>query len=144
MNQVGVELNPRLDHWEEKVKEAEKILRKGDEIGKRMEVVGEDGVAIDDMVIFLKSELYEFCYLQQNAFDKEDAYCPLERQIEMFRLIQQIFGARFPFDVHDAARSFFLNLQNELKNMNFLSFHSQKYHDAMAAIELKIKEKTAP
>ena len=34
-----------------------------------------------DMIIFLKSELYEFCYLQQNAFDKEDAYCPLERQI---------------------------------------------------------------
>ena len=72
-----------------------------------MEVVGEEGVAIEDMIIYLKAELYEFCYLQQNAFDKEDAYCPLERQIELFTLIQQIFDAKFEFDTHDAARSFF-------------------------------------
>jgi V/A-type H+/Na+-transporting ATPase subunit A len=142
LDQVGDELNPRLAHWADKVKGTAQIIRKGDEIGKRMEVVGEEGVAIDDMILYLKSELYEFCYLQQNAFDKEDTYCPLERQIEMFALIQKIFEARLQFDVHDAARSFFLNLQNELKNINFLPFHTQKYHDAMAAIEAKIKEKT--
>lgn len=141
LDQVGLELNARLPNWAEKVKATAQILRKGDEIGKRMEVVGEEGVAIDDMILFLKSELYEFCYLQQNAFDKEDTYCPLERQIEIFRLIQKIFEARLHFDVHDAARSFFLNLQNELKNINFLPFHTQKYHDAVAAIEAKIKEK---
>ncbi len=139
LDKVGEELNPRLPHWADKVKASAKILRKGDEIGKRMEVVGEEGVAIDDMILYLKSELYEFCYLQQNAFDKEDTYCPLERQIEMFWMIQQIFEAKFHFDVHDVARSFFLNLQNELKNINFLPFHTQKYHDAMAAIEAKIK-----
>lgn len=142
LSQVGQELNARLPHWEEKVKTAASILRKGDEIGKRMEVVGEEGVALDDMVLYLKSELYEFCYLQQNAFDKEDSYCPLNRQIEMFALIQKIFEAKFTFDVHDEARSFFLTLQNELKNINFLPFHSQRYHEAMAAIEAKIKEKT--
>lgn len=141
LDQVGHELNQRLPHWAAKVRNSAHILRKGDEIGKRMEVIGEEGVAIDDMVTYLKSELYEFCYLQQNAFDKEDTYCPLERQIEMFRLIQQIFEAKFQFDVHDEARSFFLNLQNELKNINFLPFHTQKYHDAMAAIEVKIQEK---
>src|SRR5690606_4520737 len=136
---VGLELNARLPSWSEKVKLAAQILRKGDEIGKRMEVVGEEGVAIDDMVIYLKSELYEFCYLQQNAFDKEDAYSPLERQIEMFRLIQEIFAKKFEFDTHDAARSYFLNLQNELKNINFLPFHTQKYHEAIALIQEKIK-----
>lgn len=137
---VGAELSQRLPHFADKVKASSNILRKGDEIGKRMEVVGEEGVAIEDMIIYLKSELYEFCYLQQNAFDKEDTYCPLERQIEMFRLIQEIFETKFHFDVHDAARSFFLNLQNELKNINFLPFHSQKYHDAIAAIGEKIKK----
>lgn len=142
LDQVGHELNARLPHWADKVKGTAHIIRKGDEIGKRMEVVGEEGVAIDDMILYLKSELYEFCYLQQNAFDKEDTYCPLERQIEMFALIQKIFEARLQFDIHDAARSFFLNLQNELKNINFLPFHTQRYHDAMAAIEAKIKEKT--
>jgi len=139
---VGAELNPRLSSWAEKVKASAQIVRKGDEIGKRMEVVGEEGVAIDDMIVYLKSELYEFCYLQQNAFDKEDTYCPLERQIELFGLIQKIFDAELEFDVHDVARSFFLTLQNELKNINFMPFHSQKYHDAMASIEAKINEKT--
>ncbi|MBU6383400.1 MAG: V-type ATP synthase subunit A [Verrucomicrobia bacterium] len=138
---TGQELNQRLAGWADKVRLAAQILRKGDEIGKRMEVVGEEGVALDDMLIYLKSELYEFCYLQQNAFDKEDTYCPLERQVEMFRLIQRIFECKFQFDLHDEARSFFLNLQNELKNINFLPFHTQKYHDAMAAIEIKIQEK---
>ena len=58
------------------VKKAARILREGDEIGKRMEVVGEEGISFNDMITYLKSELYEFSYLQQNAFDKEDAYCP--------------------------------------------------------------------
>jgi V/A-type H+-transporting ATPase subunit A len=142
LDDVGLELSPRLDLWEKRVRGASEILRKGDEIGKRMEVVGEEGVSMEDMITYLKGELYEFCYLQQNAFDKEDTYCPLERQIELFRLIQRIFETRFEFDVHDAARSFFLNLQNELKNINFLPFHSQKYHDAMAAIDAKINDKT--
>ncbi len=141
LDEVGHELNARLPHWADKVKKAAAILRKGDEIGKRMEVVGEEGVAIEDMIVFLKSDLYEFCYLQQNAFDKEDTYCPLERQIELFRLVQKIFDAPLEFDVHDAARSFFLNLQNELKNINFLPFHSTKYKEAMAAVEEKINQK---
>lgn len=141
LSEVGAELDARLPNWAEKVKLAASILRKGDEIGKRMEVVGEEGVSIDDMVTYLKSELYEFCYLQQNAFDKEDTYCPLERQIELFALIQKIFNTPFHFDVHDAARNFFLGLQNELKNSNYLPFHTQKYFDAMAAIETKINEK---
>jgi V/A-type H+-transporting ATPase subunit A len=138
LEETGKELNGRLDHWADRVKQAAQILRKGDEIGKRMEVVGEEGVALSDMVIHLKSELYEFCYLQQNAFDPEDAYCPLDRQIDMFRLIQSIFDVPFEFDAHDIARSFFLSLQNEMKNMNFLPFRSQRYLDAIAAVQEKI------
>lgn len=133
--EVGLELNARYKGWEKRVRSCAELLRKSDEIGKRMEVVGEEGVAIEDMLTFLKGELYEFCYLQQNAFDKEDAYCPLERQIEMFQLINAIFETRFDFDTHDAARTFFLNLQNEIKNINFLPFHGQKYKEALAAVK---------
>ena len=46
--------------------------------------------------------------LQQNAFDKEDAYCPLKRQIPLFQLINQIFDTNFKFHSHDEARKFFL------------------------------------
>lgn len=144
LHEVGKELDHRFKghgHWEGSVDLAASILRKGDEIGKRMEVVGEEGVALDDMITYLKSELYDFCYLQQNAFDKQDSYCPLERQNDLFGLIQHIFKEKLEFDVHDAARSFFLMLQNDLKNTNFLPYDSPKYKEAIAAIREKIKEK---
>jgi V/A-type H+-transporting ATPase subunit A len=138
LQQAGVELNARLPHWADRVLQAASFLRKGDEIGKRMEVVGEEGVALNDMIVYLKSELYEFCYLQQNAFDKEDAYCPLDRQIELFGLILKIFDADFNFDTHDEVRTFFLNLQNEIKNMHFIPFKSHRFQEIWTDVEAKI------
>jgi V/A-type H+-transporting ATPase subunit A len=141
LDNVGQELDARFPFWAQRVRSSAQLLRKGDEIGKRMEVVGEEGISLDDMVLYLKSELYEFAYLQQNAFDKEDAYCSLERQIEIFRLIQNLFDAEFEFDAHDEARSFFLNLQNDIKNVNFLGFHSDRYFDELNSVEEKINAK---
>ena len=92
-----------------------------------MEVVGEEGIALRDLIIYLKAELYDFSYLQQNAFDKEDAYCPLKRQIPLFQLINRIFDTQFNFHNHDEARQFFLGLQNQIKNMNFIPFQSAQY-----------------
>ena len=117
------------------VRKARDFLIKGYEVGKRMEVVGEEGTAIDDMVVYLKSELYDFSYLQQNSFDEQDAYCPLKRQIPLFTLINKIFDKKFSFRSHDAARKYFLQLQNQIKNMNFISFDSDQYRNSFAAIE---------
>ncbi|WP_215217072.1 MULTISPECIES: V-type ATP synthase subunit A [Candidatus Rhabdochlamydia] len=139
IEKVSVEFQKIVPGWGNMVKRAARFLRDGDEIGKRMEVVGEEGVSMDDMLIFLKSELYEFCYLQQNAFDKEDAYCPLDRQIPLFILIDKIFNTPFYFSSHDDARSFFLDFQNELKNMNFMPFESDRYRQAFDRIEKKIQ-----
>src|ERR1700721_1598135 len=100
-----------------------------------MESVCEEGTTLDDMVVYLKAELYDFSYLQQNAFDKEDAYCPMDRQIELFLLINKIFDKRFKFTSHDAARQYFLTLQNDIKNMNFMQFHSSRYKHEFTKIE---------
>ena len=143
---VGGDLDASLDAslkgWAEKNRRAAHILRQGDEIGKRMEVVGEEGITIDDMTLFLKSELYDFSYLQQNAFDKEDAYCPIERQVVLFGLVQRIFDIDFSFEKTNEARSFFLNLQNDLKNMNFMPFKSDAYNKALSSIEESLKRCT--
>ncbi len=136
---VSLEIESHVSGWGKMVKRAAKIVREGDEIGKRMEVVGEEGVSIADMIVFLKSELFEFCYLQQNAFDKEDAYCPLDRQITLFKLVNEIFDASISFDSQDLARSFFLELQNELKNMNFMPFKSARYNEVLEWIQDKIQ-----
>jgi V/A-type H+-transporting ATPase subunit A len=132
---IGHELDHQVPEWSNMVKRADKILMQGNEIGRRMEVVGEEGTSIDDMQIFLKAELYDFSYLQQNAFDKEDAYCPLERQMSLFKLINKIFDKKFKFSSHDEAREFFLNLQNQIKNMNFMPNNSEKYRHAYQKIE---------
>lgn len=124
---VSKELEDDFSGWGEFVHKASKYLIEGDEIGKRMEVVGEEGISMEDLVLYLKSELYEFSYLQQNAFDKEDAYCPLKRQIGLVKLIKTIFDTEFDFQSHDEARSFFLHLQSTLKNMNFMPFESDNY-----------------
>jgi len=137
---VSQELEEEVDGWGEFVKKSSKLLKIGDEIGKRMEVVGEEGINIDDLILFLKSELYEACYLQQNAFDKEDCYCPLDRQIELVKIIKRIFSTDFTFSAQDEARTFFLTLQNLIKNMNFMPFESDNYKHALSKIENLIEK----
>jgi V/A-type H+-transporting ATPase subunit A len=116
------------------VKKADEILRKGSEIGKRMEVVGEEGTSIEDFALYLKSELYDFAYLQQNAFDLEDAYCPVKRQKLLFEIMDRIFKTKFHFPTHNEARAYFVMLQNEIKNLNFLKLDSQAYLDNLHKI----------
>jgi V/A-type H+-transporting ATPase subunit A len=45
----------------------------------------------------------------------------------------------FAFDSQDVARSFFLELQNEIKNMNFLPFKSDRYDKTFEQIEKKLE-----
>jgi V/A-type H+-transporting ATPase subunit A len=141
LDDVGKELESQQEGWSEMVRKANWFLRNGNEIGKRMEVVGEEGTAIDDMVVYLKAELYDFSYLQQNAFDKEDAYCPLKRQIHQFRLINRIFDTKFHFDTHDDAREFFLTLQNKVKNLNYMSFDSPEFKNVFVDLDEMISGK---
>ncbi len=136
---VGKLLAKDMPEWASTVRRAALLLREGDEIRKRMEVVGEEGTSTKDMIAFLKSELYDFSYLQQNAFDKEDAYCPISRQIALLEIIRKIFDTDFQFPSHDEARSYFLILQNKIKNMNFTAFESPRYLEIQAEINDMLK-----
>jgi V/A-type H+/Na+-transporting ATPase subunit A len=135
---VGELIEKKSEGWAKKIAFAWLLLKRGKEIEKRMEVVGEDGILMEDMVAYLKAELYDISYLQQNAFDKEDSHCSLERQLELFEIESFIFSSSFSFDTHDDARSYFLSLQNEIRNMNFLPFHSDEYNKALLSIREKI------
>ncbi len=138
---IAAQMGDELQEWGALVQLSQSILERGDEIGKRMEVVGEEGLAIEDLVVYHKAELYDFGYLQQNAYDKEDSYCPLKRQVPLFKLMGKIFKGRFHFETQDAARTYFHELQNEIKNLNFMPFDSERYHKAYARIEKRIEER---
>lgn len=135
VNEVGRELDSYVPGWADLVRHAAHLLRQGYEIGRRMEVVGEEGTSMQDMITYLKAELYDFSYLQQNSFDKEDAYCPLERQIKLFSLMNEIFDRKYEFETHDAARKYFLSLQNQIKDASYLPFKSSQYEKAMTHID---------
>ncbi len=62
----------------------------------------------------------------------------MKRQIALFQMINRIFLAHFKFNSNDEAREFFLNLQNEIKNLNSKPFESEDYHKAKDLIEGKI------
>lgn len=134
IEEVGSELEDLVPEWTAMVRKSERFIRVGNDIRKRMEVVGEEGTAIDDLVTYLKAELYDFCYLQQNSFDAQDAFCPQERQIPLYQLINRIFDTPFRFATHDQARDFFLSLQNQIKNMNFMAYNSHEYKNAFASV----------
>jgi len=140
LSEAARELESREEGWGGMVALALKTLQEGDAIRKRMEVVGEEGTVIDDVVTFLKAELYDFVYLQQNAFDAEDAYCPLNKQLELFALIKQVLEKKFHFQTHDEARTFFLQLQNEMKNLNYMNLKSEGFNQAKEKIEQLIEE----
>jgi len=55
--------------------------------------------------------------------------------------VGRIFDMPFTFESQDAARSFFLELQNEIKNMNFLPFTSTIYAQAFEHIDNKLEAK---
>ncbi|NGX34636.1 MAG: V-type ATP synthase alpha chain [Candidatus Anoxychlamydiales bacterium] len=137
LDKASNELKDYSDNWTAKVKKAQKIFALGNEILKRMEVVGEEGISIEDMILFLKSQIYDMCFLQQNSFDAVDAYCPITRTAHMFDLLQTIFDKEFKFDSLDDARSFFLDIQNDLKNLNYLTYESSEYKQLL----IRIKEK---
>lgn len=141
LDSVAEILEKKVPGWGESVKQASRFLEEGAEIGKRIEVVGEEGISMEDMEIFLKSELYDFCYLQQNAFDAEDCYCPFDRQIELFSLMNHIFNSRFCFDCPDNARSFFLELQSKIKTLNGQKFLSEEYQKGLEVIYKLLESK---
>lgn len=132
---ISREINQEVPGWNGMVKLADTMVRKGNEIGRRMEVVGEEGTAMEDLLVYLKAEMYDASYLQQNAFDQEDAYCPLKRQMALFELIHKIFKKDFVFTSKDEARKYFLNLQNTIKNMNSMSMESEKYKMCFQTLE---------
>ncbi|WP_213318217.1 V-type ATP synthase subunit A [Chlamydiifrater volucris] len=134
LEKVGEILEDKISGWGDLVARSYRLLREGSEIGKRMEVVGEEGVSLQDMETYLKAELYDFCYLQQNAFDSVDSYCSFDRQVALFKLMNKIFDANFFFEKVDDARSFFLELQSKIKTLNGFVFESSEYNEGLNAV----------
>ena len=115
--------------WVDKVLKAKNIVRRGKEMADQINILGDDGVPMSYHEAFWKSELIDFAFLQQDAFDEVDALCPISRQKFMLDLILDICDRHFEFDDFEQCRNYFKQLINVLRQMNYSKFDSEQFKD---------------
>ena len=113
--------------WVEKVIKAKNLVRRGREMKDQIDILGDDGVPMSYHISFWKSEMIDFAFLQQDAFDAIDALCPLERQKYMLNLIMDICDREFEFDDYQKCREYFKMVINDLRQMNYSTFGSEEF-----------------
>ena len=117
--------------WIEKVLHAKNLVRRGKEMADQINILGDDGVPMSYHEAFWKSELIDFAFLQQDAFDAVDSVCPMERQKYMLNLILDICDRQYDFEDYEKCRAWFKEIINILRQMNYSEFGSadfEKYH----------------
>jgi V/A-type H+-transporting ATPase subunit A len=115
------------------------MLRAGNEVDQMMKVVGEEGTPTEDFVTYLKSELLDRVYLQQNVFDEADAESPAEQQELAFALVMTVLDGAFQFADKADARSFFQKLTQAFLDWNSTVGKGEIFVTAKAAIERLIQ-----
>ena len=115
--------------WVDMVIRAKNIVRRGREMKDQIDILGDDGVPMSYHIAFWKSEMGDFAFLQQDAFDPIDALCPLERQKYMLNLIMSICERDFEFEDYERCREYFKQLINDLRQMNYSEFGSADFKE---------------
>lgn len=116
------------DDWTEKVSEIKTRLLRGKEIAEQINILGDDGVPVEYHITFWKSELIDFIVLQQDAFDEVDAVTPIERQKNILDLVVDVCRTDFEFDNFNQVATFFKELINIGRQMNYAGFGSEKFN----------------
>ena len=100
-----------------------------------MQVTGEEGVTLDDFLLYLKASFVDTIYLQQDAFDAVDVSVPLDRQKELFELMRGVTDRRYAFEDKAAARDYFTRISGLFKNLNYETRKSPRYQELLSQIE---------
>ncbi len=116
------------------------ILYQGNEIASMMKVVGEEGTTLEDYVLYLKSELLDAVYLQQNSFDPIEANCTTARQQYVVDKLTRILGSSFSLDGKDEARGFFNRMRQRFIDWNYTEFGSEAFKRAEAELDALYRE----
>ena len=127
--------------WIGMVNQMKTILLRGKEVQEQINILGDDGVPVDYHVTFWKSEVIDFVILQQDAFDKIDAVCPLERQEFMLKLVMDICNADYEFETFLDVMDYFKRIINICKQMNYCEFHSDKFEEHLGKLKELLAER---
>ncbi|MBP5290956.1 MAG: V-type ATP synthase subunit A [Paludibacteraceae bacterium] len=127
--------------WTKKVNDMKTLLQRGKEIQEQINILGDDGVPVDYHETFWKSEVIDFVILQQDAFDKIDSVCPLERQQYMLDLVMDLCAKDYDFDNFVEVGEYFKRVINICKQMNYSEFHSADFEKYKAQLDELLAQK---
>ena len=135
---ISNRINPQ---WTSKVNDMKTLLQRGKEIQEQINILGDDGVPVDYHETFWKSEVIDFVILQQDAFDKIDSVCPLERQQYMLDLVMDLCAKDYDFDNFVEVGEYFKRVINICKQMNYSEFHSADFEKYKAQLDELLAQK---
>ena len=98
------------------------FIHQGNEIGSMMKVIGEEGTTLDDYIIYLKAEMLDAVYLQQNSFDLIEANCGRSRQQYVTDKLIYVMGSEYALCSKDEAREFFNRMRQKFLDWNYTEF----------------------
>ena len=78
------------DDWSDQRRWATRLLGEEEELRSIVQLLGADVLAPQEKVTFLVGRILREDFLQQSAFDAVDAFCPLEKQYWMLRVIRRL------------------------------------------------------
>ena len=125
--------------WTEKVNRAKNLIRKGKDAYEQINILGDDGVPMSYHEQYWKSELLDFVILQQDAFDSIDASTPLDRQKFMLDLLLDICEMNFHFNNFEECMTFFKNIINTCRQMNYSEYESDAFNQYLSALKEELK-----
>ncbi len=100
-----------------------------------MKVVGEEGTSLEDYIFYLKGEMLDAVYLQQNSFDLVEANCAVERQRYIVDKLLVILGSDYNVVDKDEARVFFNRLRQAFIDWNYTEFQSDAFKQGEREID---------
>ena len=118
------------------------FLVRGTEVEQMMKVVGEEGTSIEDFIVYLKGDLLDAVYLQQNSFDKVDDAVSVERQKHVYNILIEILGSSFDFASKDEARSYFSKIRLLFIDYNYSPWDSPEFKKREEELKALISEKS--
>ncbi|MFN3880125.1 MAG: V-type ATP synthase subunit A [Nitrincola lacisaponensis] len=128
--------NQHLDpDWVPQVRQMLSLLKQGEEVQQMMQVTGEEGVTLEDYILWQKAQCLDQVYLQQDAFDAVDISSPIQRQRDLFRLLVASLEGLPPLNTKEAVRKHFVHLTSLLRNLNYTRQDSPDYQRLWQEIE---------
>lgn len=121
--------------WVSRVKDAQEILYRGNEIHQMMLVVGEEGINIEDLTVFLKAEMIDAVCLQQDSFDNVDRATSRQRQVADFLLLMEMVRTVFVFENKEEVKREMTHLQNLFFQMKYYPVEAEGYTKYRTEIE---------